>query len=35
MILNMDAVFSTDEISTLKDTTEETEKTTEIEEIGN
>jgi len=34
MILNMDAVFSTDEISTLKDTTEETEKTADIEEIG-
>jgi purine-binding chemotaxis protein CheW len=34
MILNMDAVFSTDEITNLKDKTEETEKTTNIEEIG-
>jgi purine-binding chemotaxis protein CheW len=33
MILNMDAVFSNDEISNLKDKTEETEKTN-IEEVG-
>ena len=33
MILNMDAVFSGDEISNLKDKTEETEKTN-IEEVG-
>jgi purine-binding chemotaxis protein CheW len=34
MILNMDAVFSADEIVNLKDKTEETEKTENIEEIG-
>jgi purine-binding chemotaxis protein CheW len=34
MILNMDAVFSTDEITNLRDKTEETEQTTDIEEIG-
>jgi purine-binding chemotaxis protein CheW len=34
MILNMDEVFSTDEITSLKDKTEETESKTHIEEIG-
>lgn len=34
MILNMDRVFSSDEITSMKDKTEETEKTTKIEEIG-
>lgn len=34
MILNMDMVFSSDEITSMKDKTEETEKTTKIEEIG-
>lgn len=34
MILNMDAVFSSIEITNLKDKTEETEQTTNIEEIA-
>ncbi len=34
MILNMDSVFSTDEIVSLKDKTDETEKTVNIEEIN-
>jgi purine-binding chemotaxis protein CheW len=34
MILNMDAVFSADEIINMKDKTEETEKAENIEEIG-
>jgi purine-binding chemotaxis protein CheW len=34
MILNMDMVFSSDEITSMKDKTEETEKSTKIEEIG-
>ena len=34
MILNMDAVFSTDELTSMKDKTEETEKSVDIEEIG-
>ncbi|MBN1990793.1 MAG: chemotaxis protein CheW [Bacteroidales bacterium] len=34
MILNMDSVFSSDELSSMKDKAVETEKTSEIEEIG-
>lgn len=34
MILNMDSVFSSDELSSMKDKADETEKTSEIEEIG-
>ena len=34
MILNMDAVFSTEEVTSLIKKTEETEKTTTIEEVG-
>ncbi len=34
MILDMDAVFSTEDVTHLKDKTEETETTTTIEEIG-
>lgn len=34
MILNMDSVFSSDEITDLKDKTEESEKSVDIEEIG-
>jgi purine-binding chemotaxis protein CheW len=34
MILNMDAVFSSDELSSLKDKAEETEKSVDIEEIS-
>lgn len=34
MILNMDAVFSSDELTNLRDKTEETENTVDIEEVG-
>lgn len=34
MILNMDAVFSSDEITSLRNKTEETENTVDIEEVG-
>jgi len=34
MILNMDSVFSSDELSSMKVKADETEKTSEIEEIG-
>lgn len=34
MILDMDAVFSTEDVTHLKNKTEETEQTTSIEEIG-
>ncbi len=34
MILNMDAVFSADEITSMKDKTDETERTEQIDEIG-
>ncbi len=34
MILNMDSVFSNDEITNMKDKTEESEKTSDIEEVG-
>lgn len=34
MILNMDAVFSSDEITSLRDKTEETENAVDIEEVG-
>ncbi len=34
MILNMDSVFSGDELTNMQDTTKETEGTTAIEEIG-
>jgi len=34
MILNMDAVFSADEITSMKDKTEETERSEQVEEIG-
>jgi len=34
MILNMDAVFSTEDLTNLKTKTEETEQTDTIEEVG-
>ena len=34
MILNMDAVFSSDEITSLRNKTEETENTVDIDEVG-
>jgi purine-binding chemotaxis protein CheW len=34
MILNMDAVFSTEDVTFMKNKTEETEQTSKIEEIG-